>query len=289
MSAMNFMQVVNRPAPRTETRNDPRTTAPRAERVTQNETAQDANDTEPKAIKPRIDKGEFAQLLALLSGQGNSVRADLVKQLPEEGASLVDALLDGALLEGALPEGALPADDGSDTTAIFPGGKGLQQAIDARGLLADRAASAEAEEALRNGLLKLPREDRGDVVDLAAYARAREARLSGSTGLAGIAGAVVNATNKGNDSALDALTRVAARRGASLEQLLAVGDARGADARAALDALLSQAGTPAGRQIADAAGGRKSAQELAQQILSETDGSLLAGDGTNDEAARTPA
>jgi peptidoglycan L-alanyl-D-glutamate endopeptidase CwlK len=226
--------------------------APRTERVQRDEAVRDTTNAEKNEREPRINSADFAQLLALLSGQSETVRADLVKQLPAEGASLVDALLDGALLEG---EAAAAADE---------------------------VAVTEAEEALRNGLLKMPRAERGDVVDLAAYARTREARLSGMDGLGGLAGAMTNITEHGNDNALDALARVAARRGASIEQLLAVGDARGADARAALDALLSKAGTPSGLKLANAAGDKRAAMDIAQDILSETTGSAFADDDTED-------
>ncbi len=249
MSAMNVFQAVNRPAPRVP--------AARTERVQRDEPVRVTDETDKNDGKPRPEKADFAQVLALLAGQSDTVRADLVKQLPEEGASLVDALLDGALLEGE----AAPVADGVSAT--------------------------EAEEALRNGLLKMPRAERGDVVDLAAYAKSREARVSGLNGLGGIAGAVANATEHGNDNALDALSRVAARRGASIEQLLAVGDARGADARAALDALLSQAGTPAGFKLANAAAAasdKRSARQIAQDILSETDGKSLAGENESGDA-----
>jgi hypothetical protein len=248
MSAMNVFQAVNRPAPRMP--------AARTERVQRDEPVRETTDNSNNDDKARIKKADFAQLLALLSGQSDSVRTDLVKQLPEEGASLVDALLDGSLLEG---EGAQAADGVSAT---------------------------EAEEALRNGLLKMPRAERGDVVDLAAFAKAREARLSGLNGLGGLAGAVANASEQGNDNALDALSRVAARRGTSLEQLLAVGDARGADARAALDAILSQAGTATGFKLANAAGDKRSAKDIAQEILSEIDGRALADESESEESAR---
>jgi len=92
MSAMNVFQAVNRPAPRMP--------AARTERVQRDEPVRDTTDNSKNDDKTRIKKTDFAQLLALLSGQSDSARTDLVKQLPEEGASLVDALLDGSLLEG---------------------------------------------------------------------------------------------------------------------------------------------------------------------------------------------
>ena len=49
------------------------------------------------------------------------------------------------------------------------------------------------------------------------------------------------------------LARITGKRGTSVEQLLAMGDVRGADARSALDALLAQAGTPQAALLAASA------------------------------------
>ncbi len=49
------------------------------------------------------------------------------------------------------------------------------------------------------------------------------------------------------------LARIAGKRGTSVEQLLAMGDLQGADARGALDALLAQAGTPQAALLAASA------------------------------------
>ena len=51
----------------------------------------DTSVTEPR--KPT--RAEFAAMLALLSGAGDSVRADLLKQVPDGNASLIDSLLAG--------------------------------------------------------------------------------------------------------------------------------------------------------------------------------------------------
>lgn len=260
MSSMNVVRTFDRsPAPR----------AVRDEPV--REAARDIEEAPEREGKPRANKAEFSALLALLAGQGDRVRADLVKQLPAESASLVDRLLEGA------GEGTEEGD--SETTALFPGTNGLQQAVNARGLLGD-TTEATADEALRYGLLKLMPQDEqsSDVVDLAAYAKARDERTNGQQGLAGLANAVARAESHGNERALDALARVAARRGASLEQLLAVGDAKGADARAALDAILSQAGTPEGMKLADAKNAaRKLMADTSAKALGESDDARVNG------------
>jgi peptidoglycan L-alanyl-D-glutamate endopeptidase CwlK len=268
MSAMNVAQVVSRAAPRADARNEPRVSASRTERASRVEGGHESTEGDAKDASVRLDKLEFAQLLAMLAAQSDSATNAPAK--PADAASLVDALLDETLTR-----------DAGSTTPSFPGpvGAGLTLAVRA-GATSD-LASTEAETALRHGLLMLPRADRGDIIDLAAYAKSRQARLAGDQGVAGGAGALDNMLTMVPDSAADALSRVAARRGASVEQLLAVGDARGADARAALDALLARAGTPEGLKLADAA----NARALAQQLLSETQGRSLLGDAT-DEGAR---
>ncbi len=215
--------------------------APRAERAIERTSRPDVDRTEPEAAdksdksdKRSVSRAEFSALLALISGAGSRVRADLIQQLPAEGVSLVDKLLDDAA--GEL------TDTPSDAKA-----EGLQ------GLRAQ-----EASEALRYGVLKAsidesPKES-SDIVDLPSYARTR-----GTNGLLGLSRAAqrISAQLDGESdtdrNALAVLSRIATSRGASLEQLMALGDVRGADARAALDALLAKAGTPAGTEIADSA------------------------------------
>lgn len=75
----------------------------------------------------------------------------------------------------------------------------------------------------------------------------------------------------GNEAAIqrtqtrEAILRASSRGAASVEQLRALGDSKGADARAALDALLAQAGTPSGARLA------------ARAIMTNTNASLLNG------------
>jgi hypothetical protein len=261
---------VSRPSARPASRGTTRTAraGSRSDTRIEDDSAQESGRERP------VSKAEFSALLALLSGMGPSVREGLAEQLPEDAASLVDRLLDG------------------DSGTIEP---------DAQ----------TADEALRYGLLKLVADDNGaaNVIDLAAYARSKQKDTSSMTlesadsgtgpdstaALAGAAqwsasrsslptegasddpvplnGIAGNPTDTGAQRArmLDALSRVSSRRGSSVEQLLALGDAKGADARAALDALLAQAGTPAGARLA------------ARSIMNSTNASLLGGNEKDNE------
>ncbi|HEY0930655.1 MAG TPA: M15 family metallopeptidase [Gemmatimonas sp.] len=250
---------VSRPTARPASRG-----ATRANRTDTRTRIEDDSTQESGRERP-VSKAEFSALLALLSGMGPSVREGLAEQLPAETASLVDRLLEG------------------ETEAVEP---------DAQ----------TADEALRYGLLQLVADDRSgsNVIDLAAYARSKQKEPSAMTmesagtnsgreqmegvqdgtqhaaiqapaRAAGAADASSNDNTSPTDSGaqrarmLDALSRVTSRRGSSVEQLLALGDAKGADARAALDSLLAQAGTPAGARLA------------ARAIMSQTNASLLGG------------
>lgn len=236
---------------------------PRGARVeTETPVGDDVSNAEPSA--PRAARAEFAAVLALLSGAGPKVRADLVPQMPADGATLIDQLLDGA---GAAVTGDATAADNhaSDASADANTEAGAD-------------AKTDASAALRYGMLQAAPApaNSDDITDLQAYARARD--LKGANGLIGMARAARliagnGATHTGND-AEDVLTRIASQKGATLEQLLAIGDVRGADARAALDALLAQAGTPEGRLIADstreAAEANAATQSAAQHAVLAT-------------------
>ena len=191
----------------------------------------------------RSKSPEFAALLALLAGAGQQVRSDFLQQLPEESASLMDRLLEEAA-------GNLPAEDIASPVT-------MQAAEPGNAANASGEAGA-ASDAMRYGLLQKQgdSETNTDVVDLPAYARAREARegvpnVQGS--LDGLARAASRLQGMDNDKALEVLSRVASSRGSSLEQLLALGDTRGANTRAQLDALIAKAGTPEGARLASRA------------------------------------
>lgn len=225
MSASHIMNAVTRATPRPAPKPAP---AARREAV---ET--DAEPVREKERRPDASRPEFAALLALLAGMGPQVRTDLVQQLPEEAASLVDHLLQGdGQADGLL---AIGSEQGAARTKP----------------MGDEHASEDLTYATLHGP---PAEVAGDgVVDLMAYARARDPRAESApattTDLTSSA-ARSSASVPANEQALETLARVAAQRGRSLEQMLAVGDARGAETRAALDALLSQAGSPAGARLA---------------------------------------
>ena len=275
MSPMDVSWAVNRPAPeRTATRVKERDTSRPSERSSIRD---DERDRAESSRKPRnVSRSEFSALLALLAGAGPLVRQDLIEQLPEDAASLVDRLL---------------------ATEGHADGDVLTDALSASGTSGD---AMTADEALPHGLLELMAGDdrSSDVIDLAAYARTAYARTTDArtarskqgddtvemprTSSSDMTGAIADTTspsmtntNRGDEAdvqrarMLDALSRVSSRRSASVEQLLAIGDAKGADARAALDALLAQAGTPAGARLA------------ARAIMSRTNASLLGGEDTS--------
>ena len=263
---MNVTKAITTAAPRLERA---------AERAIERTTRPDTDHTEAEATtegerKRSVSRAEFSALLALISGAGSRVRSDLIQQLPAEGASLVDKLLHEAAAESPADEstgemltgeGALSGEKGRRTT--------LQHESHDRE--AQRAAQ-EVSEALRYGILNTSigntltgntltgntpaASSSDDIIDLPTYAKNR-----GTNGLLGISRAAQQISAQlgsqgeieGERNALAVLSRITTRRGSSLEQLMAIGDVRGADARAALDALLSKAGTPAGTEIADSA------------------------------------
>lgn len=215
-----------------------------SDRAASADRSENAHDISSKTASKQA---EFSALLALLAGTGARVRSDILKQLPAEGASLIDRLLNGAgeaTSEGEA--GVALVDAGANAT-------GGETADDASGTMSDASANQSAQsaaDAMRYGQLKRNdstlenpgRSARPD--DAVGEVPAGSNDRSGTNGLLGIARALRNSP------ASDALARVASRRGASVEQLLALGDEKGADARAALDQILAQAGTPAGAELA---------------------------------------
>ncbi|WP_373061773.1 M15 family metallopeptidase [Gemmatimonas sp.] len=242
---MNVMKAVTTPTPRPERA---------AERAIERTTRPDSDHTDTEATsesekKRGVSHAQFSALLALISGAGSRVRSDLIQQLPAEGASLVDKLRDDALAEQTTDESM---GDTLTGEGAFPGEQGVRTA-------------QEVSEALRYGILNTSIDNisvgstpagssSDDIVDLPTYAKKR-----GTNGVLGISraatqiGAQLGSQGEieGERNILSVLSRIATKRGTSLEQLMAIGDVRGADARAALDALLAKAGTPAGSEIAD--------------------------------------
>ena len=273
---MNVTKVVTTAVPRPE-----RVAERTAERAIERTTRSDGDHTETDATteteqKRSVSRAEFSTLLALISGAGSRVRSDVMQQLPAEGASLIDKLLGEAAGETV---GEQTANESTGETRTgdhaFAGEQGLRTALQhgSHDHEAQRAAQ-EVSEALRYGILttsidNTPTESSlDDIIDLPTYAKNRGTN-GGTNGLLGISRAALQISAQrstqrsaqlggqgeieGDRHALAVLSRIATKRGASLEQLMAVGDVRGADARAALDALLAKAGTPAGAEIADAA------------------------------------
>ncbi|MBL0173466.1 MAG: M15 family metallopeptidase [Gemmatimonadaceae bacterium] len=183
----------------------------------------DAGDDERDGREPRVPaRAEFSALLAMIAGAGSKVRADLLKQVPADGASLLDKLLDGSALDAdATGDGGLTAELGGSSS-----------------LTSLLSSSQNAADALRYGILK----DAGtaDAADLDVL----KAALNGTSGR--------SAARAGDEHAHlnEVIGRIVARRGASVDQLKARGDNEAAEVRAALDALLAQAGTPAGLHLA---------------------------------------
>lgn len=262
MSAMNIFTATNRSSAESA-----RATAPRSARV-RDLAGNDVRSTDVRASDDtgsdsRVDdreegsdrrirskSPEFAALLALLAGAGQQVRNEFLQQLPDESASLVDRLLEEAA-------GNTPSQDIASPVAMQVAEPGTAaNASDAASAMASGGAGA-ASDAMRYGMLQKQSDadPTSDVVDLPAYARAREARgnearesVQGS--LDGLARAASRLQGMDNDKALEVLSRVASSRGSSLEQLLALGDTRGANTRAQLDALIAKAGTPEGARLA---------------------------------------
>jgi hypothetical protein len=233
----------------------------------------DSPDTEATTgpqKKGNVSRAEFSALLALISGAGSRVRSDLMQQLPPEGASLVDKLLDdvaaeqtteGTTGETGSSEGARAGAEG----LLMPIPSPLMAPADDRE--AQRAAQAVSE-ALRYGILTTSMDQQptasssNDVLRDRLGGKARVGTPQIGTTSGGWSDMV------GERTALAVLSRITTKPESSVEQLMAIGDRRGADARVALDALLSKAGTPAGVEIADSAAASAAATAAASASAS---------------------
>ena len=210
-------------------RNAPRAASARSARPTRESrdvrSGDDAVSSTDAADRKPVTKAEFSALLALLAGAGAQVRNDLVQQLPEEGVSLVDHLL-----QASTPESAAHVDNAANSAPL---------------------SSTAAGEAMRYGLLKLVPNAATDAAphtgaDLQTDANTASAipeppATKGS--LDGLARAASRVSEQANDRsrALEAIARVAGQRGSSVEQLLALGDTRGAAAKQSLTTATSTA------------------------------------------------
>lgn len=196
--------------------------APRADAAARSEDADSTNEARDAREARAATRAEFSALMALLAGTGTKVRSDLLKQLPADGATLIDSLLDGT---------ALAAADGENAS----GGTAA---------LMSTATSQSAADALRYGILKdttAPSTESDLSVLQAALAKAKGAAadLSHARGGNGDEHAHFN----------EIVGRILSRRGMTADQLKARGEDRAAEVREALDALLASAGTPAAASL----------------------------------------
>lgn len=201
-------------------RPDPTPRTDVASRTEDPDNVDETRDTPEKRVPTRA---EFSALMALLAGAGTKVRADLLKQVPTQGAGLIDTLLEG---------GALIAGD---------------ESIDPNALVASLPASAgsssqQAADALRYGILKDTNATGVNDLDLLQSALA-DTKMLGTAPTRGASGEERAHFN-------EIVGRIMSRNGSSVDQLKARGDERGADVREALDALLATAGTPSGLELA---------------------------------------
>lgn len=147
---MNMAKVfATRPPARPEPSSRPepaaRRESTRAEASSRSENDRDESKVESKR---RASRTEFAALMALLAGSGQSVRDDLLKQLPADGVSLLDKLL-AAPTDGAGTAGLLDTDVADATDALRYGllqdrGPGNDVRTDLSAIAIDRRAAEHA-------------------------------------------------------------------------------------------------------------------------------------------------
>jgi uncharacterized protein YcbK (DUF882 family) len=195
----------------------------------------DTSVTEPR--KPT--RAEFAAMLALLSGAGDSVRADLLKQVPDGNASLIDSLLAG------------------DDEAL--------SLLETEGLT---GSVGDATDALRYGILKESRGAEPLLANALSAGGTNGAAPGGGASVREIARGLINSDE--HSRAREVLSRIVSRRGASADQLKALGDNAAADVRVALDALLARAGTPSALALAGASEGDKNEATTAAAAAAAT-------------------
>ena len=168
--------------------------------------------------KPSTTPPEFAAMLAQLAGSPLPVP----QPTPNDGVSLVDRLVDGELNETLATTGETSDALRYGMLTVTPA-----PAPERAPLRVNDAVNDAVSDALRHGIFPRPQQTTA-------------AERLGSTPQREI----------GDDPTQALLSRIATQRGSSLEQLLALGDTRGADARLALDAILGKAGTAAGLRLA---------------------------------------
>lgn len=250
------------------------------------------NDGETEAPRSAASSAQFAAFLSMIVANNPKVRSDLLKQLPADGAGLLDHLL---MEGGVLTEGAESASEG--TKALFAGSTGVAQlpnsaamaaalqssALDAAryGMMTDSArasanaapvtttdasaalnteASVDAVVMPAGNKVAAPVKSSKIVVTRAeinaaflAEARSVIASLQSGTSVDDDKNDKLNGTSSTtapNRISQAVLSRIASKKGVSVEELMAIGDTEGAQAKQGLDALLAKAGTPEGLSIA---------------------------------------
>ncbi len=237
--------------------------SPRADRVARSEPIGRRSDAqESEQQNERVSdstRSQFAMLLALLGSAGPSVRAEVLQTLPPDSASLIDRLLDG--VGDATGE---PAADDPTSRATQ-----LASALGSDGLAAGGLSGAtnqttmNATDALRYALMQDATRGRAGLFGQDGVRSVNP--LVSADGL-GTLDRAASGTAAG-DSTLRALSRLTDKRSASREQLLALGDEQGANVQAALDALLSRAGTAEGAMLANSGNATAIATAVASALV----------------------
>ncbi len=178
----------------------------------------DETDERDVRVRRKPTRAEFSALMALLAGAGKDVRAELLRQAPANGVSLLDKLLEDPAGESALSE------------------------------LVNASDSDTATDALRYGILKASQSTSGatDLSALQSALQQLDLNAAAASDQAQTRGMAEHARMN------EVLGRIVGQRGLSVEQLKARGEEQAAEIRAALDALLAQAGTPEGLELAGA-------------------------------------
>ncbi|MBC8088923.1 MAG: hypothetical protein H7Z40_16785 [Phycisphaerae bacterium] len=203
-------------------------------------TDQAAPAEENVATRRTTNSAEFTAFLNMLVGTDAKLRTDLLKQLPAEGAGLLDHLLAGAA-DGTLDETTLAlASESVPETATSDAVR--------YSMLANRVPPLEltgtAGPMDRSGIIT-PTDKRGIIA-----ATAKSGILT-PTDEIGIGTSRVHTPTGQSRISPAVLARIAARKTPSVEELLAVGDREGALARAKLDDLLTKAGTVEGLSLSE--------------------------------------
>lgn len=147
---MNMAKVfATRPPARPEPSSRPEPAA-RRETTRSESTSRAESDRDEGKVesKRRTSRTEFAALMALLAGSGQTVRDDLLKQLPADGVSLLDKLL-AEPTDGTGTTGLLDADVADATDALRYGllqdrGPGNDVMADMSAVAVDRRAAEHA-------------------------------------------------------------------------------------------------------------------------------------------------